>query len=110
LTTAAFFDISLIKYIDKSGTAMSVYRISFIEAGAPGLHIFSKFPVPRVGTVLLSTILKEKDYEVKAFITLLIPIYQSTHESNVGCVNTSGTIDWLVAIKQLTENLVKDCR
>ncbi len=35
---------------------MSMKRISFIEAGAPGLHIFSKFPVARVGTVLLSTI------------------------------------------------------
>lgn len=47
---------------------MSMKRISFIEAGAPGLHVFSKFPVARVGTVLLSTILKEKGYEVKAFI------------------------------------------
>jgi hypothetical protein len=47
---------------------MSMKRISFIEAGAPGLHIFSKFPVARVGTVLLSTMLKEMGFEVKAFI------------------------------------------
>jgi radical SAM superfamily enzyme YgiQ (UPF0313 family) len=47
---------------------MGMQRISFIEAGAPGLHIYSKFPVARVGTVLLSTILKEKGYEVKTFV------------------------------------------
>jgi len=39
---------------------MVIKRISFIEAGSPGLHIFSKFPIPRIGAVLLSTILRER--------------------------------------------------
>lgn len=47
---------------------MNIRRISFIEAGSPCLHIFSKFPIPRPGAVLLSTILREREYEVKAFI------------------------------------------
>jgi len=37
---------------------MVIRRISFIEAGSPSLHIFSKFPIPRLGAVLLSTILR----------------------------------------------------
>jgi radical SAM superfamily enzyme YgiQ (UPF0313 family) len=68
---------------------MSVQRISFIEAGAPGLHIFSKFPVARVGTVLLSTILKEKGYEVKAFIEdISTPDWTFVENSDVVCIST----------------------
>jgi len=47
---------------------MIIKRVSFIEAGSPGLHIFSKFPIPRLGAILLSTILRERGYEVKAFV------------------------------------------
>ena len=47
---------------------MVIKRVSFIEAGSPGLHIFSKFPIPRLGAVLLPTILRERGYEVKAFV------------------------------------------
>jgi len=43
-------------------------QISFIGPGAPGLHIFRKFPIPRLGAVLLSTILRERGYKVKTFI------------------------------------------
>ncbi|MCF8129640.1 MAG: hypothetical protein K9N10_14115 [Deltaproteobacteria bacterium] len=28
---------------------MGIQKISFIEPSAPGLHIFSKFPIPRLG-------------------------------------------------------------
>jgi hypothetical protein len=42
---------------------MVIRRVSFIEAGSPGLHIFSKFPIPRLGAVLLSTILSERGLE-----------------------------------------------
>ena len=45
---------------------MGTKQISFIEPSAPGLHIFSKFPIPRLGAVLLSTILRKRGYEVKA--------------------------------------------
>lgn len=46
----------------------AIKKVSFIEARSSGLHIFSRYPMPRLGAVLLSTILREKGYEVKAFI------------------------------------------
>ncbi len=68
---------------------MSITRISFIEAGAPGLHIFSKFPVARVGTVLLSTVLKEKGYEVKAYIEdISAPDWKFIESSDLVCIST----------------------
>ncbi|RJQ50829.1 MAG: radical SAM protein [Nitrospiraceae bacterium] len=68
---------------------MNMKRISFIEAGAPGLHVFSKFPVARVGTVLLSTILKEKGYEVKAFIEdVSTPDWKYIESSDIVCIST----------------------
>jgi len=68
---------------------MSIHRISFIEAGAPGLHIFSKFPVVRVGTVLLSTILKEMGYEVKTFIEdISTPDWEFIENSDLVCIST----------------------
>ena len=68
---------------------MSMKRISFIEAGAPGLHVFSKFPVARVGTVLLSTILKDTGYEVKAFIEdVSTPDWEFIESSDLVCIST----------------------
>jgi radical SAM superfamily enzyme YgiQ (UPF0313 family) len=64
-------------------------KISFIEAGAPGLHIFSKFPIPRLGAVLLSTILRERGYKVKTFIEdLAAPDWRFVESSDVVCIST----------------------
>jgi radical SAM superfamily enzyme YgiQ (UPF0313 family) len=63
-------------------------RISFIEAGAPGLHIFSKFPIPRLGAVLLSTILRERGYNVKTFIEdLAAPDWSFIESSDIVCIS-----------------------
>ncbi len=68
---------------------MLIKRISFIEAGSPGFHIFSKFPIPRLGAVLLSTILKEKGYEVKAFIEdISKPDWLFIENSDLVCIST----------------------
>jgi radical SAM superfamily enzyme YgiQ (UPF0313 family) len=45
-----------------------IKNIYFIEAKSPGAHIYSRTPIPRLGTILLATILKEKGYNSKAFI------------------------------------------
>jgi radical SAM superfamily enzyme YgiQ (UPF0313 family) len=64
-------------------------KISFIEPGAPGLHIFSKFPIPRLGTVLLSTILRERGYTVKTFIEdLAAPDWSFIKSSDLVCIST----------------------
>jgi radical SAM superfamily enzyme YgiQ (UPF0313 family) len=68
---------------------MVIKRVSFIEAGSPGLHIFSKFPIPRLGAVLLSTILRERGYEVKAFIEdVAEPDWAFIENSDLVCIST----------------------
>lgn len=47
---------------------VAIKTIHFIEARSPGAHIYSRTPLPRLGTILLATILKEKGYLSKAFI------------------------------------------
>ncbi len=39
-------------------------HITFIEPASPDLHIFSHFLLPRLGSIILATLLKEKGYEV----------------------------------------------
>jgi radical SAM superfamily enzyme YgiQ (UPF0313 family) len=64
-------------------------RISFIEAKSPAANIFSKFPIPRLGSVLLSTMLKERGYEVKAFIEdIAAPDWSYIENSDVVCIST----------------------
>jgi len=43
-------------------------NIYFIEAKSPGAHIYSKVALPRLGTILLATILKNEGYNSKTFI------------------------------------------
>jgi radical SAM superfamily enzyme YgiQ (UPF0313 family) len=43
-------------------------KIIFVEPKAPGFHIYSKWRLPRLGTVLLATILKNQGHDVKVFI------------------------------------------
>ena len=66
-----------------------INKISFIEVGSPDAHIFSKFPIPRVGPILLSTILKEKGYNVKVFIEdLKKPDWSFIENSDIVCIST----------------------
>lgn len=46
-------------------------KIIFIEPKPPDLHIFSRMPLPRLGTVLLGTVLKENGYNVKSYVEVL---------------------------------------
>jgi radical SAM superfamily enzyme YgiQ (UPF0313 family) len=67
---------------------MVIKRVSFIEAGSLGLHGFSKFPMPRLGAVLLSTILRERGYEVKAFIEdVAEPDWSFIENSDLVCIS-----------------------
>ena len=43
-------------------------KIVFIEPKAPNLHIFSHFPLPRLGTILLGTLMKNRGLDVEIFI------------------------------------------
>ncbi len=50
-----------------------VRRIVLLEPQAPGLHIYSRFGLPRIGVVLLGTILRELGYEVTVMVEAVRP-------------------------------------
>ena len=69
--------------------AVGTRKISFIEPSTPGLHIFSKFPMPRLGAVRLSTILRERGYKVRTFIEdLAAPDWSFIEGSDIVCIST----------------------
>ena len=43
-------------------------KIVLIEPKAPNLHIFSQFPLPRLGTLILGTMMKRRGWEVELFV------------------------------------------
>ena len=43
-------------------------KIVFIEPKSPNFHIYSKFVIPRLGILILGTIMKQLDWEVRVFI------------------------------------------
>jgi radical SAM superfamily enzyme YgiQ (UPF0313 family) len=43
-------------------------RIVFIEPKAPNLHIFSRYPLPRLGTLILGTMMKDRGWDVDVII------------------------------------------
>jgi anaerobic magnesium-protoporphyrin IX monomethyl ester cyclase len=43
-------------------------KIVFIEPKAPNLHIFSRFPLPRLGIIILGTMMKNRGWEVDIFV------------------------------------------
>lgn len=68
---------------------MNINRISFIEVGSPDAHIFSKFPIPRVGSILLATILRNEGYDVKVFIEdIAKPDWSFIESSDIVCIST----------------------
>ena len=54
--------------------AVKLKNIYFIEARSPGSHIFSFTALPRLGSILLGTILKHKGFNVKVFIEDIAPL------------------------------------
>jgi radical SAM superfamily enzyme YgiQ (UPF0313 family) len=43
-------------------------KLLFIEPKAPGLHIYSKFPIPRLGNVMLATMARERGWHSEVVI------------------------------------------
>jgi len=43
-------------------------KIVFIEPRASNLHIFSRYPLPRLGSIILGTMMKQRGWEVEIFI------------------------------------------
>ncbi|MFB3895087.1 MAG: radical SAM protein [bacterium] len=49
-------------------------KIVFIEPKSPAKHIFSLANIPRLGTLLLGTILKQRGYEVRVYIEDMVKL------------------------------------
>ncbi len=80
--------VAFMGFLEQNRRTMVIKRVSFIEAGSLGLHGFSKFPMPRLGAVLLSTILRERGYEVKAFIEdVAEPDWTFIENSDLVCIS-----------------------
>lgn len=43
-------------------------KIVLIEPQAPNLHIFSQFPLPRLGTLILGTMMKKRGWDVEVYV------------------------------------------
>jgi len=64
-------------------------NIYFIEARSPGSHIFSFTVLPRLGTILLATILKERGYNVKVYIEdISEPDWNAMEDADMVCIST----------------------
>ncbi|MBF0517741.1 MAG: B12-binding domain-containing radical SAM protein [Nitrospirae bacterium] len=64
-------------------------NISFIEIRSPDSNIFRRFPIPRVGAVLLSTILKGRGHNVRVFIEdIARPDWKFIERSDICCIST----------------------
>ncbi|RJQ16407.1 MAG: radical SAM protein [Nitrospiraceae bacterium] len=64
-------------------------NIYFIEAKSPGANIFSKFPMPRMGSILLATILKKKGYNARAFIEdISAPDWKLLEDADLICISS----------------------
>jgi radical SAM superfamily enzyme YgiQ (UPF0313 family) len=66
-----------------------ISRINFVEPGAPDLHIFSRFRLPRIGCVLLATILREAGYQTRCFCEDMWPLRISEiADADLVCIST----------------------
>src|SRR3990172_7895176 len=47
---------------------MKIKKVSLIEPKSPGIHVFSRIPIPRLGLPILGTILSRKGIQVKIYV------------------------------------------
>lgn len=82
-------DVILVIVFSVERVRAKMRNISFIEAKSPETHIFSKFPIPRLGSLILGTILKKKGYEVKVYIEdFERPDWSFVENSDLVCIST----------------------
>lgn len=64
-------------------------NIYFIEAKSPGAHIFSRSALPRLGSILLGTIFKQRGYNVKVFIEdIAPPAWNLLEDADMICISS----------------------
>jgi radical SAM superfamily enzyme YgiQ (UPF0313 family) len=64
-------------------------RIIFIEPRPENLHFFSRFKLPRLGTTLLATIVRDAGYKTKVFVEEIAPIsWADIKGADLVCIST----------------------
>lgn len=64
-------------------------NIYFIEAKSPNPHIFSRVTLPRLGSIILATILKNKGYNAKVFIEdIAEPDWKQLEDADLICLSS----------------------
>jgi radical SAM superfamily enzyme YgiQ (UPF0313 family) len=64
-------------------------NIYFIEAKSPGAHIFSRTALPRLGSILLATILKQRGYNTKVYIEdIAPPAWKALEDADMICISS----------------------
>jgi radical SAM superfamily enzyme YgiQ (UPF0313 family) len=53
---------------------MKLRKIVLIETGASGVHVYTRTPIPRLGSVLLGTLLHARGHEVRVYIEDIAPL------------------------------------
>ena len=78
-------------------------KIVFIEPKAPNLHIFSRFPLPRLGTIILGTMMKQRGWEVEVFVEELreidFAVIKSAHLVGISTITSTAPRAYALADK-----------
>lgn len=84
-------------------------RIVFIEPKSPDSHIFSIYPLPRLGSVILGTMLKKAGHDVSVFVEEIQPIdlQELCDVDIVGITTTTSTAPRAYAYADLARNMKK---
>jgi len=53
---------------------MKLKKAVLVEPSSTHLHVYSRFTIPRLGSVLLGTIMRDRGYDVKVYIEDIVPV------------------------------------
>lgn len=70
---------------------MTIKKIIFLEPKTEKLHIYSKFELPRLGSVLLATIMKLEGYDTKVYFRKTNEIIDERIEADLIAISTIST-------------------
>lgn len=90
----------------KEKIVKKINRIVMVEPKSPDVHIFSLTPVPRLGTIILGTILKERGFDVTVIAEQIHPVKDEYFE-DVQLVGISSTTSTAVRAYALADKLMK---
>ncbi|NOZ60249.1 MAG: B12-binding domain-containing radical SAM protein [Calditrichaeota bacterium] len=80
---------------------ISQYKIIFIEPKAPNFHIFSKFVIPRLGTLILGTMMKQMNWDVRVIIEeneeLSFELLETADLVGISTISSTATRAYIIA-------------